>query len=146
MGDGYLIAEHGSLVELFGVPIPVVEENKREIEDDGLRQSSAIDHELLADSVSYSDTAEMGHYVFAVAYSRRPRCGDECRATVKNRLNLSSSECREKVEGHSMHFMNSNVQEANCLSHLMGDQGKQIVPINLRSETLQRKPIMTFRP
>jgi hypothetical protein len=69
--DGYLTAEHGFLVELFGAPIPAAGENKREVEKDGLRQSPAIDHEFLADSGSYSPMAEMVSYVFAIAPLRR---------------------------------------------------------------------------
>jgi hypothetical protein len=71
-GDGYLIAEHEFLVEPFGVPIPAAGENKREVEEDDLRQWPAIHHEFLADSGSYSYMAEMVNYVFTVADSRRP--------------------------------------------------------------------------
>jgi hypothetical protein len=90
--DGYLTAKHGCIVELIGVPIPAVEENKREAEDEdeGLWQSSAINQELLADSGTYSYMAEMGHYVLAIAYSRRLRCGDGWCAALENRTNRSS--------------------------------------------------------
>jgi hypothetical protein len=47
IGDEHWTAEDGSLVKLFGVPIPAPEEKKREVEEEGQWQSSPINHELL---------------------------------------------------------------------------------------------------
>jgi hypothetical protein len=47
-GDESLIAAHASLAKLVGVPIPAAEQNERELQEEGLRQSPSIDRELSA--------------------------------------------------------------------------------------------------